>query len=202
MKRGNIALALMAFVLIVIAAVAWIFVVNYNHIVRSQNLVDEAKGQVETVLQRRLDLIPNLVETVKGYAAHEKSTLEAVIKARSTAEAALKEVNSAKELDKEQMAKISSSQAQLTGAINNLLAIVEQYPDLKANSNFLALQDQLEGTENRISVERQRYNSTVKDYNTKLTVFPSNIIAGLMSFKPKEYFQAQPEAQTAPQVKF
>jgi LemA protein len=201
-KAQGTLIGISAALVIVLAIVAAVFVINYNSIVTFSNAVDEAKGQVETVLERRLALIPNLVETVKGYAAHERNTLEAVIKARGAAESTLKEVNSAKTLGKEEMAKLNSSQTQLTGAINNLLAIVEQYPDLKANANFLALQDQLEGTENRISVERQRYNSIVRAYNTKLTVFPSNIISGLMSFKPREYFEAQKDAQQAPQVKF
>lgn len=202
MKRGNVLLIVLAGIVIILALIALGFVGNYNSIIQAKTGVDEAKGQVASVLQRRLDLIPNLVETVKGYAAHERGTLEAVTKARTAAQEALKEVNSAKTLGKDEMAKISSSQAQLTGAVNNILAVVENYPDLKANTNFLALQDQLEGTENRISVERQRYNTVVRYYNTKIATFPGNILAAMFNFKEREYFESEAAAQKAPQVKF
>lgn len=172
----------------------------YNSLVRADEGVAEAWAQVENVYQRRLDLIPNLVETVKGYAAHERETLEAVVQARSKiTETRL----SPKDLaSPESLAQFEELQQGLTSALSRLLVVVEQYPDLKANQNFLALQSQLEGTENRIAVERRRFNETARDFNTKIRVFPNNLVARLAGFQKKAYFVADEPARVAPTVKF
>ena len=162
----------------------------YNSLVALDEAVNKAQADVEVTLQRRLDLIPNLVETVRGYAAHERDTLEAVTKARQQVAAApgLAE-------------KLRADQA-LTGALGRLLVVVERYPDLKASQNFRALQDQLEGTENRIGVARSRYNTAVQDYNRAVRSFPTVILARLMGYQPRPVWQAAPEAQSAPKVQF
>lgn len=172
-----------------------------NSLVGLDEEANEKWAQVQNVYQRRADLIPNLVNTVKGYAAHEKSTLEAVVKARATATqpAALPVQAPA---TPEDMAKFESAQGGLSSALSRLLVVVEKYPELKANENFLALQSQLEGTENRITVERQRYNEAVKTYNVKLRKFPTNLIGGLFGFDRKTLFQAKPGSEDAPAVQF
>ena len=181
---------------LIIAAVMMVGISAYNDIVKARNLVDEAAGQVQSVLQRRLDLIPNLVETVKGYAKHEQTTLEAVVQARTSALEMLQKSSSPGPVS---MKQLSSAQDKLSKAI---FALVEQYPDLKANANFLTLQDQLEGTENRIAVERIRYNDAVRAYNTKISVFPGSLVALLRKFREREYFEASSEAQDATKVQF
>ena len=164
---------------------------SYNTLVGRSEAAREAWAQVETVLQRRYDLIPNLVNTVKGYAAHEQRVLEDVTRLRS-------QWGEAKSLD----AKVETAQ-QLEGALARLMVVVERYPELKANQNFLALQDELAGTENRIAVERRRYNEAVRMYNVAVRGFPSNVVAALTGFKPSTaYFEAAPEAGTAPAVQF
>ena len=176
------------------------FVGTYNGLIRLEERVSTAWAQVESVYQRRLDLIPNLVETVKGYAAHESSTLEAVVQARANATRTTLPASAVS--DPAQFAKFQESQAALSGALGRLLVVAEQYPDLKANQNFLELQAQLEGTENRITVERMRFNETAQIFNTKLRQFPTNILGGMFGFKTKEYFKADAVAQAAPKVKF
>ena len=172
----------------------------YNQLVKSDEAVKSAWAQVQNVYQRRLDLIPNLVETVKGYAAHEKQTLEGVVEARSK----ISQMNISADVlnNPEQMAKFQALQTQLSSALSRLLVVAERYPDLKANQNFLALQSQLEGTENRITVERRRFNEAAQQFNTLIRVFPNNFVAGSSGFREKPYFQADTAAQTAPKVKF
>ena len=162
----------------------------YNGLVKSDEGVKAAWAQVENQLQRRMDLIPNLVETVKGYAAHERETLEAVIQARSRVAGA--------GTPEEKMA----ANDQLSGALSRLLVVVEQYPNLKADQTFIRLQDELAGTENRIAVERMRYNETARDYNVQLRRFPTNIFGGLLGFKGATLFEAQAGAAQAPKVQF
>lgn len=194
MKKGLI-IAIVALV-----AVLGLYGINtYNRFVTGEESVKSAWSQVENVYQRRSDLIPNLVSTVKGYAKHESNTLQAVIEAR--ANASRMTVDPSK-LSKEQIAQFQSAQSELSNAIGRLLVTVEQYPDLKANQNFLDLQAQLEGTENRITVERNKFNETVKAYNTSIKRFPGNIIASIFRFEEKGYFQASEEAKTAPKVEF
>lgn len=172
---------------------------SYNSMVEKDESVSSQWGQVQNAYQRRADLIPNLVNTVKGYASHEQQTLTSVIDAR--AKATQVTVN-ADELTEENIKKYQEAQGQLSAALGKLLMVQEQYPDLKANQNFMALQDELAGTENRISVERNRYNEVVKDYNQYIRKFPRNIYAGWFGFEKKGYFEADAASQTAPQVQF
>lgn len=172
---------------------------DYNSLVEKQESVESAWSQVENVYQRRADLIPNLVNTVKGYAAYEKETLEGVIEARSKA---TQITVSADDLSEENIKKFQAAQGELQQALGKLLAITENYPDLKANENFRDLQAQLEGTENRITVERQKFNETVKVYNTSIRKFPTTIYAGWFGFEKKGYFEAQAGAEKAPEVQF
>lgn len=187
----------------VVAAIIAIVLVwgtsTYNGLVEKQESVETAWSQVENVYQRRADLVPNLVNTVKGYAAHEKETLEAVLSAR--AKATQMTVN-VEDLSEENIKKYQEAQGELQQAMGRLMMITENYPDLKANENFLSLQAQLEGTENRITVERQKFNDTAKTYNTAVRKFPTNIIAGMFDFEKKGYFEAQEGAEKAPEVKF
>ena len=173
---------------------------TYNGLVKAEEEVSEAWAQVENVYQRRMDLIPNLVESVKGYAAHERQTLEAVVQARSK----ITQLNiQSKDLANPQtLAAFEEAQQHLSTALSRLLVVAEQYPDLKANQNFLALQSQLEGTENRIAVERHRFNETARAFNTKIRVFPNSVVAGLGGFQKKAYFAADQGARIAPTVKF
>ena len=194
-------------VLIGLAVVAGLIVVGfmmfggvYNSMVSSEERVKEAWAQVENVYQRRLDLIPNLVSTVKGYAAHEKQTLQAVVEARSSV--AQMKVSSDVINNPDTMTQFENAQKGLSSALSRLLVVVERYPDLKANQNFLALQTQLEGTENRIAVERRRFNDVAREFNTKIRVFPNNFLSGFFGFHPKAYFQSEEGAQTAPKVTF
>lgn len=172
---------------------------NYNTLVEKQQEVDQAWAQVENQYQRRADLIPNLVNTVKGYSTHEQETLTKVTEARAKATSI---TLSADDLTEESLARFQQAQNELTGALKSLLAVTEAYPDLKANENFLNLQAQLEGTENRISTERMRYTEVVRDYNTAIKKFPTNIYAGWFGFKEKPQFKAEAGAEKAPEVKF
>jgi LemA protein len=173
----------------------------YNKMVRFDEGVKEKWSQVENVYQRRFDLIPNLVETVKGYAAHEKETFLSVTEARAKAGGTLSIPGQA--LSNPQMfEQFQQAQGALTSALQRLMVVVERYPELKANQNFLALQDQLEGTENRIAVERKRFNEAARDYNTYIKQFPRVIIAGISGFRERPYFKAQESASQAPKVKF
>jgi LemA protein len=167
--------------------------------IEKQEAVDGQWAQVQNVYQRRMDLIPNLVETVKGVANFEKSTLEAVVQAR--AEATKTTIN-ANDLTPEKVAQFQKAQEGLTGALSKFMSIVENYPDLKANQNFTELQAQLEGTENRITVERMKFNETVQTYNTSIRTFPNNLTAGMFGFDKKGYFEASAGADKAPTVKF
>src|SRR2546430_1485758 len=193
-------LAVLAVVLLLaIATVGWAISVN-NQLVRLDQAVSEKWAQVQNVYQRRADLIPNLVETVKGFAAQEKGVLEAVTQARASAGS----IKATPELlnDPAAFKKFQDAQNQLGGALSRLLVTVERYPELKSNQNFLALQSQLEGTENRITVERMRFNEAVKDYNTRLRLFPGSIVAGIRGFKEKAFFEAAPGSEQVPKVKF
>ncbi|MDE5956983.1 MAG: LemA family protein [Muribaculaceae bacterium] len=172
---------------------------NYNSLVEEQQGVDQAWAEVENQYQRRADLIPNLVNTIKGYSSHEEETLVKVTEAR--AQATSININ-ADDLDEETLAKFQEAQNQLTSALKSLLSVAEAYPDLKANESFLNLQTQLEGTENRITIARRNYTEAVRDYNTQIKKFPTNIYAGWFGFKPKPQFAAQSGAERAPEVKF
>lgn len=172
---------------------------GYNTMVQMSETVDAQWAQVENVYQRRSDLIPNLVNTVKGYAAHEKETLEAVVNARAKATS----VNiSADNLNEQNLAQFQENQQGLSGALGRLMVVMEKYPDLKANQNFLDLQAQLEGTENRITVERQKFNEAVRLYNTKIKSFPQLIYSGWFGFEKKPFFKADAGANQAPKVEF
>ncbi|MBQ4621771.1 MAG: LemA family protein [Bacteroidaceae bacterium] len=172
---------------------------GYNTMTEKEEAVNKAWSNVENQYQRRSDLIPNLVNTVKGYAQHEQSTLTAVMEARSKATQLT--VN-AEDLTPEKLKEYQAAQGQVTSALGKLLAISEAYPDLKANENFKELQAQLEGTENRISVERRNFNEVVGDYNTYIRKFPQNIMASIFGFEKRAYFEAEAGSEKAPKVEF
>ena len=186
-------------VLGVVAVVVVWAIISYNGLVTKQEKVSEAWANVETVYQRRADLIPNLVATVKGYAAHEEQTLMAVTEARAKSTSLNIDPTTA---TPEQMAEWTKAQNEVGSAIGRLIAISESYPDLKANQNFMDLQKQLEGTENRISTERREYNQQVRDFNASIRRFPTNLIASMFSFEKMEMFEAQEGAEVAPVVAF
>ncbi len=196
MKKGTV-------VLIVIAVVAvfvfFSFKGNYNEMVVLDEGVSSAWAQVENQYQRRADLIPNLVNTVKGYADFEQETLTAVVEARSKATSITVDPSN---LTPETVAKFQKAQDGLSGALSRLLVSVERYPDLKANTQFQQLQVQLEGTENRIAVERRNFNNTVQGYNSTVRQFPRNIIAGILGFSKKGYFESTAGSENAPEVSF
>ena len=180
--------------LIVIGLIALLVILGivlYNGLVRKRNTVENAWSQIDVQLKRRIDLIPNLVETVKGYATHEKETLDAVIQARNSAMAA--PANPAAQAQADNM---------LTGALRQVFALSEAYPDLKANQNFLALQEELTATEGRVAYARQFYNDSVLGYNNALQTFPTLIFAKMMSFTAREFFEAEPGAREVPKVQF
>ena len=172
---------------------------TYNTMVTQDEGVKTAWSQVENQYQRRMDLIPNLVNTVKGYATHEKETLEGVVSARAEA---TKTTIDPSNLNEESMKKFQAAQGELSSALSRLMLVIERYPDLKANQNFSELQAQLEGTENRISVERKRFNETAQSYNTYIRSFPTNILAGMFGFQPKAYFSAESGGEKAPKGEF
>jgi LemA protein len=196
MKKGTI-------ILLAVVGVLLLLVFNgcgsYNNMVSKQEGVSSSWAQVENVYQRRMDLIPNLVATVKGVAEFEQKTLTDVIQAR--ANASFIKVDASK-LSPEQIQKFQASQGELSQALGRLMVVAEQYPQLKATQNFLELQSQLEGTENRIAVERQKFNEVVMDYNSYIRKFPQVIYAGMMGFEKKGYFEATAGANKAPEVKF
>lgn len=196
MKKGTIVLLVIVGVLLL--GLFWGVKVR-NNMVQMDEQVASAWSQVENVYQRRADLIPNLVNTVKGYAAHEASTLEGVMNARAKATQVTVDPDN---LTPEKMAEFQEAQGELGSAIGRLLMITEAYPDLKANQNFLELQAQLEGTENRITVERQKFNETARSYNTYIRSFPKNLIASMAGFEKKAYFEAAAGADKAPVVQF
>jgi len=172
---------------------------SYNGAVSKEENVKKAWSQVENQYQRRADLIPNLVNTVKGYANFEQQTLTAVVQARASATQVKLDPN---DLTPENIQRYEQAQQGLSGALGKLLSITENYPDLKANQSFLGLQQQLEGTENRISVERKNFNEAVNDYNSSIRRFPTNLLVGMFGFTPKGYFQATAGSDRAPEVKF
>lgn len=195
-KKGLITIIIV--VVVVLAIYAWIKG-SYNGMVQRQEGVEAQWAQVENVYQRRADLIPNLVLTVKGYASHEANTLKEVIEARAKATSVTIDPSN---ISPEQLAQFQEAQDNLSGALSRLLVNIERYPELKANENFMALQSQLEGTENRITVERQKFNESARNYNQYIRMFPRNIIAGMFDFEKVGYFKAQAGADTAPKVEF
>lgn len=195
MKKVTITIIIVA----IVAIIAFWAISGYNSLVSMDENVSNQWANVETQYQRRADLIPNLVNTVKGYAAHEKETLEGVIAARSQATQIKVDPT---DLTPEKLAEYQKAQGQLATALGKLLAITENYPDLKANQNFLELQAQLEGTENRINVARKNFNDAAKAYNTTIRRFPKNILAGMFGFDKRAYFEAAEGAEQAPQVQF
>lgn len=196
MKKIWIVLA----VIVVILLIGYSSVKNsYNSMVTMEEGVTAQWSQVENVYQRRADLIPNLVNTVKGYANFEKETLTQVIEARAKATSVTVDPS---KLDAQSIQSFQNAQAGLSSALGRLMVVVEKYPDLKANQNFMDLQAQLEGTENRIAVERRKFNETAQSYNTYIRTFPKNIFAGMFGFEKKAYFQADQGAEKAPQVQF
>ena len=199
MKKGCLGLSGLGLVVGVLVLCALIAIPMYNGLVKSQESVETAWADVESSYQRRADLIPNLVETVKGYAKHEQETLEGVIEARANA---TKVTIDGANMTPEDLQKYQAAQGDVTNALSRLIAVSEAYPDLKANENFKDLQTQLEGTENRIAVERNKFNEVARGYNTKRRTFPTNIIAGIFNFGEKPYFQAQEGADKAPKVDF
>ncbi|WP_288837790.1 LemA family protein [uncultured Bacteroides sp.] len=186
-------------IIAVLALLAIWAVTGYNGLVAMEENVNGQWSNVETQYQRRADLIPNLVNTVKGYASHERETLEGVIEARSKA---TRITVNAEDLTPEKLAEYQKAQGAVTSALGKLLAITENYPELKANQNFLELQVQLEGTENRINVARTNFNNTTKEFNTSIRRFPKNILAGLFGFEKRAYFEAAEGAEQAPKVEF
>ena len=179
-------------------AVVWA-IMGYNGMVKADEAVSTAWSNVENQYQRRADLIPNLVNTVKGYATHEKETLDAVVAARARATQVTVDAGN---LTPEMLQEYQRCQSEVGTALGRLLAVAEAYPDLKANTNFLELQAQLEGTENRISVERRNFNEAAKGYNTSIRTFPRNILAGMFGFEKRPYFEAQEGVHNVPVVQF
>ena len=196
MKKGIVILVVIA--VIAIALFSWVKG-SYNGFVQQDEAVKTAWRQVENVYQRRADLIPNLVATVKGYAAHEKETLEGVVAARAKATQVTVDPEN---MTAEKLKEYQAAQGELGSALGKLLAITENYPELKANENFLELQAQLEGTENRIATERNKFNEVAKEYNVSIRKFPANILAGMFGFEQRSYFEAAAGAERAPEVKF
>ena len=193
MKKGTI------ITIAAVAAVVLWLVGAYNGMVTAEEGVDTAWSQVENVYQRRADLIPNLVATVKGYAQHESETLEGVVNARAKATQTTVDPEN---LTPEALEEFNKAQGELGSALGRLLAVTEAYPDLKANENFKELQAQLEGTENRIATERMKFNETAKEYNTMIRKFPKSILASVFGFEKKPYFEAQAGAEKAPEIQF
>ena len=196
MKKGTV--ILISVVVLVVIVALWAMSA-YNKLVVADESVTIEWANVESQYQRCADLIPNLVSTVKGYAAHEQETLDAVVSARAKA---TQMTVDAKDLTPEKLQEYQAAQGEVGAALGRLLMITENYPDLKANQNFMALQEQLEGTENRIQVARQKFNLTAKTYNTSIRRFPTNILAGMFGFESKAYFEAEAGADKAPKVEF
>ena len=193
-RKGWIILAVAA--VLVIGTYSWLKS-SYNDMVLRREAATAQLGKVENQYQRRMDLIPNLVNTVKGYASHEQNTLSEVVEARAQATQTRIDVN-----DAAAMARFAQAQGELSSALSRLMAISESYPDLKASQNFRDLQTQLEGTENRIAVERRKYNEAAQSFNTYIKMFPRNLLAGMFGFAPLNYFEAQQGAEKAPEVQF
>lgn len=201
MRKGGILIGCLGLIVLLALMAGAAAISARNKLVQLDENVNEKWAQVQNVYQRRADLIPNLVNTVKGYAAHERETLEAVIRARAAATSPLVGMAEAP-TDPQQIQKFEAAQGALSAALSRLMVVVERYPQLRANENFLALQSQLEGTENRITVERQRYNQAVRQYNTQVRSFPTNVFAGLFGFERRVQFEARPGADVAPEVRF
>lgn len=201
MKKGGKIIGIIAVVAVVIIAAFSFFGGNYNKIVALDEAVSSAWGQVDNQYQRRFDLIPNLVSTVKGYASHESEVFAQIAEVRSRAGGVVN-VDSSIADNPEKLAEYQKVQNQLGSSLQRLLAITENYPTLQANQNFLALQDELEGTENRISVERKRFNEAVQEYNSFIRKFPVNIVANMNGFEKKAYFASEAGASSAPKVEF
>ena len=197
MKSGLLVLAVIA--VAVIIGLGWVVSVN-NSLVGRDQAVQESWAQVQNIYQQRADLVPNLVETVKGFAAQERTVLEEVTRARASV-AGIK-VTPEVLNDPAALRKFQEAQTQLSGALSRLLVTVERYPELKSNQNFLQLQSQLESIENRVTVERRRFNETVRDYNTEVRRFPGSLVASFRGFREKAFFEATPGSQSAPQIKF
>ena len=193
-KLGCLGIIVIALIVLVIWGLG-----KYNSLVSQDENVNNAWAQVESQYQRRADLIPNLVETVKGYAEHESQTLQNVIEARAKATSITVDPNN---LTEESLAKYQQAQGELTSALGRLMVTIERYPDLKANQNFLELQSQLEGTENRVNNARDNFNQAAQSYNTMVRKFPANIVASIFGFKNKAYFKAAETASEAPKVQF
>ena len=198
-KKGCL-IAIGVVVILIIITISSI-IRTYNNMVKLDEGVKEKWSQVENVYQRRYDLIPNLVNTVKGYAAHEKETFTAVTEARAKAGGTFN-ISDQVLNDPAMFQKFQQAQSSLGGALQRLMVVMEKYPDLKANQNFLALQDQLEGTENRIAVERKRFNEAARYYNTYIKMFPKVILANMFGFNEKQYFKSTEGAEEAPKVEF
>ena len=195
MKKGGLIILILA----ILAILVFWGIGGYNGLVSTQESLNKSWANVENQYQRRADLIPNLVETVKGYAKHESSTFEAVVNARAKAtQMTIDPTN----LTPEKLQEFQAAQGELSSALGRLLLLREAYPELKANQNFIELQAQLEGTENRITVAREQFNQEVQNYNTMVRKFPKNIIAGLFGFERKPTFEAEKGAEQAPEVKF
>lgn len=196
MKKGTV------WIISIVAIVAIIFIwviKGYNGLVTAEEMVTTEWANVESQYQRRADLIPNLVSTVKGYATHEQETLDAVVSARARA---TQMTVDAKDLTPEKLQEFQAAQGEIGSALGRLLMVTENYPELKANQNFMALQEQLEGTENRIQVARQKFNTTAQTYNTMIRRFPKNVLAGMFGFDKKAYFEAEEGSEKAPAVQF
>lgn len=198
MKHKALWITLAIVVVLSISIFSWVKG-TYNTMVTQDEGVKTAWSQVENQYQRRMDLIPNLVNTVKGYATHEKETLEGVVSARAQATQTTIDPSN---LNEESMKKFQAAQGELSSALSRLMVVLERYPDLKANQNFSELQAQLEGTENRIAVERKRFNEVAQAYNTYIRSFPTNVLAGMFGFQSKAYFSAESGAEKAPKVEF
>jgi LemA protein len=196
---GKALVAILIIGALVVGFLVWGVGVN-NRLVGAEQNVNEKWSQVQNVYQRRADLIPNLVETVKGFAAQERTVLEEVTKARASVGAV--KVTPEVLNDPQALQKFQQAQDQLTGALSRLMVVVERYPQLKSNQNFLALQNQLEGTENRIAVERRRFNEAVRDYNTQVKTVPANIVASFRGFREKAFFEAAAGSEQVPRVRF
>jgi LemA protein len=175
---------------VIVVLIVLVLILSYNGLVRNRNRIDNAWSQIDVQLKRRYDLIPNLVETVKGYAAHERSVFEQVTQARANA------------INAQGPQQQAEAENVLSGALKSLFAVAEAYPDLKANQNFLSLQEELTSTEDRVAYARQFYNDSVLSYNNKLQTFPRNVIAGMFNFEKREYFEGEPEATGPVRVQF
>jgi LemA protein len=200
--KGPASIFMIIFFIIGLGILGIATILNYNGLIKAEKSVEEAQAQIETLCQRRLDLIPNMIETVKGYTQHEQQTLLAITQARTEAKNVLDDIKSQQGLSEEEMMKLQVSQSELGKALKVIFALAENYPNLKASTNFLALQDQWEGSENRIAVARQRYNTAVRIYNAKTETFPGIILAPIFGFSEKPFFEAKTAAMEPVKAQF